>query len=284
MADVNTLEVARVLLEKGNDPTTIAETLKIDVAAVEALTAAGSGGAGAALRPVKSDEEIARELPDHLIRFSKPNDAEAEARRAMASSRPVAAPPAAAAPGRAAARASSAGDTVRDTKSEIQERAWAELIRRFDVDGRGPQRAGALALLEKGAVGSRWSKRWVVVDWKSSSVAYFATDKPPKNVSTSRSRGFELGDLTLRTQPSEVSAQAGKKANVSFQLLERSSKHLITFACATPQEVRAARAPCRARARANRVRARVPAHSCAAAARSSPSGCSSSTWSWRSTK
>ena len=94
MADVNTLEVARVLLEKGNDPTTIAETLKIDVAAVEALAAAGSGGAGAALRPVKSDEEIARELPDHLIRFSKPNDAEAEARRAMASSRPVAAPPA----------------------------------------------------------------------------------------------------------------------------------------------------------------------------------------------
>ena len=47
----------------------------------------------------------------------------------------------------------------------------------------------------------------------------------------------------MRTQPSEVSAQAGKKANVSFQLLERSRKHLITFACATPQEVRAARAP-----------------------------------------
>ena len=181
----------------------------------------------------------------------------------------------------------SAGDTVRDTKSEIQERAWAELNRRFDVDGRGPQRAGALALLEKGAVGSRWSKRWVVVDWKSSSVAYFATDKKPNDNRSRPSRpgrGFKLWDLTLCTQPSEVSAQAGEKANVSFQLLERSSKHLITFACATPQEVRAARAPCRARARANRVRARVPAHSCAAAARSSPGGCSSSTWSWRSTK
>ena len=144
-----------------------------------------------------------------------------------------------------------------------------------------PQRAGALAKLEKGAVGSKWSKKWVVVD--SHSVAYFATDKPPKPGEAPRKK-FELGDLTLRTQPSEVSAQAGKKANVSFQLLERSSKHLITFACATPQEVRAARAPCRARARVNRVRARVPAHSCAAAARSSPSGCSSSTWSWRSTK
>ena len=136
-----------------------------------------------------------------------------------------------------------------------------------------PQRAGPLAKLEKGAVGSKWSKKWVVVD--SRSVAYFATDKPPKPGEAPRKK-FELGDLTLRTQPSEVSAQAGKKANVAFQLLERSSKYLITFACATPQEVRARARAARAAAapaserqppRAHRApTARARAHALRAAA------------------
>ena len=93
------------------------------------------------------------------------------------------------------------------------------------------QKAGPLQKLEKGAIGAKWTTKWVVCDHES--IQYFASDKAPKRGENPRKR-FELTDLQLRAQPAQVGALAGKRAALSFQLLERTSKYMITFACASP--------------------------------------------------